>query len=84
LPNGKLHFVFHIAQLPDGSLSATMDNPDQGAHSIQAKTAQYTAPHLSILWFGTGGVFNGTLKNGKLTGTWRQSGSVHPLTLSRE
>ncbi len=84
LPDGTLHFVFHIAQLPDGSLSATMDNPDQGAHNIAARTTQYTPPHVSILWFGTGGVFNGSLKNGRLTGMWRQRGKAHPLTLSRD
>ncbi|MGA3265357.1 MAG: hypothetical protein ABSE16_00885 [Verrucomicrobiota bacterium] len=84
LPDGKLHFVFHIAQLPDGSLTATMDNPDQGANNILATTIQYTPPRVSILWFGTGRVFNGALKNGQLTGTWRQDGKVHPLTLSRD
>ncbi len=84
LPNGELHFVFHIAKLPDGSVSATMDNPDQGANNILARTTQYTPPKVSILWNGIGGVFNGALKNGKLTGTWRQRGTVHPLTLSRD
>jgi hypothetical protein len=84
LPDGNLHFVFDIAQMPDGSLSATMDNPDQGAKNIQARTTQYTPPHVSILWFGTGGVFNGALANGKLTGTWKQGRTVSPLTLSRD
>jgi hypothetical protein len=84
LPTGKLHFVFHIAKLPDGSVCATLDNPDQGAHNVQATTTQYTPPNVSILWFGIGGVFNGALQNGKLTGTWRQGGKVHPLTLSRD
>jgi hypothetical protein len=83
LPNGKLHFVFHIAKLPDGSVSATMDNPDQGANNILATTTQYTPPKVSIMWGGIRGVFNGALQNGKLTGTWRQYGSVHPLTLTR-
>ncbi len=83
LPNGKLHFVFHIAKLPDGSVSATMDNPDQGANNILATTAQYAPPKVSIMWAGIRGVFNGALQDGKLTGTWRQYGSVHPLTLTR-
>jgi hypothetical protein len=83
LPNGKLHFVFHIAKSPDGSVSATMDNPDQGANNILATTLQYTPPKVSIMWAGIRGVFNGALQDGKLTGTWRQYGSVHPLTLTR-
>jgi hypothetical protein len=84
LPKGKLHFVFHIAKLPDGSVSATMDNPDQGANNILATTAQYTPTNVSLMWGGIRGVFNGALKNGQLTGTWRQRGMVRPLTLSRE
>jgi hypothetical protein len=84
LPNGTLHLVVHIAKLPDGSVSATMDNPDQGANNILATTTQYTPPKVSIMWLGTGGLFNGALKNGKLTGTWRQGRKVHPLTLSRD
>jgi hypothetical protein len=84
LPEGKLHFVFHIARLPDGSVSATMDNPDQGRKNILATTAQYTPPNVSIMWAGIRGVFNGALQNGKLTGTWRQWGKVHPLTLTRD
>ncbi|HTA28834.1 MAG TPA: hypothetical protein VK731_00040, partial [Candidatus Cybelea sp.] len=84
LPNGKLHFVFHVARLPDGSLSATMDNADQGANNILATTTQYTPPNVSIMYGGVRGVFNGALKDGKLTGTWRQRGAVHPLTLTRD
>ena len=84
LTNGTLHFMVHIAKLPDGSVSATMDNPDQGANNIQATSIQFTPPKLSIMWFGTGNLFNGSLKNGKLTGTWRQGRIVHPMTLSRD
>jgi hypothetical protein len=84
LPNGALHFTFHIAQLPDGSVSATLDNPDQGARNILATTTEFTPPNVSIMWGGIRGIFNGALKNGKLTGTWRQRGTVHPLTLTRD
>ncbi len=83
LPDGKLHFVFHIAQLPDGSLSSTMDNPDQGENNIVARSTEYAPPHVSILWNGTG-VFNGALKDGKLAGTWKRGRRVQPLTLSRD
>lgn len=84
LPAGKLHFVFHIARLADGSYAATMDDPDQGADHILATGIQYTPPRVSIMWLGTGGIFNGALKNGELTGTWRQGGKVHRLTLTRD
>jgi hypothetical protein len=81
--NVKLRVVFNIAQLPDGSLAATMDSPDQGATDLPATTVQHTPPNVKIEWKGIGGVFNGTLKNGKLTGKWRQGGAAFPLNLSR-
>ena len=84
LPNGDLHFVFHIAKLPNGSFSSTLDDPDQGQNNIDCTSTEYKAPHVSIMWNGVRGIFNGSLKDGRLTGTWRQYGQVHPLTLSRE
>jgi hypothetical protein len=84
LPDGQLHFVFHIGRLADGSYAATMDDPDQGTEHMMATSLQYTAPRVSIMWGGIGGVFNGSLKNGELTGTWRQGGKVHRLTLTRD
>ena len=61
-----------------------MDNADQGANNILATTTQYTPPNVSIMYGGVRGVFNGALKDGKLTGIWRQRGAVHPLTLTRD
>lgn len=79
----KLNLVLHIANSPDDSLSAMMDSPDQGATGIQATSIQHTAPKVRIEWKGMGAVFEGTLKNGKLTGSWRQGGATFPLVLSR-
>jgi hypothetical protein len=84
LPGGKSHLVFHIAKMPDGSVSATMDDPEMGQNDIASSTVEFTRPHVSIMWQGIGGVFNGWLKDGKLSGTWRQYGKVHPLTLGRD
>ena len=79
-----LHIVFHIALLPDGSYSATMDSPDQGASGIPATAAEFTDPSLRLEWSGIGGVFTGKLENGRLSGTWRQGKSALPLKLERE
>jgi hypothetical protein len=79
----KLNLVFHIAKTPDGSLSAMMDSPDQGATGLPATSIQHTAPKVRIEWKGMGAVFDGTLKNGKISGSWRQGAATYPLVLSR-
>jgi RNA polymerase sigma factor (sigma-70 family) len=78
-----LHVVFNIALMTDGSYSATMDSPDQGATGIPATTVQYTAPNLRMDWKGIDGVFSGKLENGHLTGTWSQGRAALPLKLER-
>jgi hypothetical protein len=78
-----LHIVFHIALMPDGSYSATMDSPDQGAAGIPATTAQFTYPNVSLEWNGIGGVFTGKLENGGLSGNWSQGKATFPLKLER-
>jgi hypothetical protein len=79
----QLHIVFHIALMPDGSYSATLDSPDQGTIGIPATAAQFTSPNLRLEWSGIGGVFTGRLENGKLSGTWSQGKSAFPLKLER-
>lgn len=79
----EMHIVFHIAVLPDGSYSATMDSPDQGASGIPATAAEFTYPNLRLEWKAFDGVFKGTLENGRLSGTWRQGKVSLPLNLER-
>jgi RNA polymerase sigma factor (sigma-70 family) len=76
--NVTLHIVFHIALMPDGSYSAAMDSPDQGAAGIPATAAQFTYPNVRLEWKAIGGVFTG-----KLSGTWRQGNVALPLKLDR-
>ncbi|HUE37385.1 MAG TPA: RNA polymerase sigma factor, partial [Candidatus Acidoferrum sp.] len=68
----QLHIVFHIAQMPDGSYTATMDSPDQGAAGIPATTAECDFPNVKLTWKIFNGVFTGKMNNGKLSGTWSQ------------
>jgi len=81
--NVTLHVVFHIAHMPDGSYSATMDSPDQGATGIPATAVQFTYPNIRMEWRGFGGVFAGKLENGRLSGTWSQGKAALPLKLER-
>jgi RNA polymerase sigma factor (sigma-70 family) len=78
-----LRIVFHIALMPDGSYSATMDSPDQGAAGVPATAAQFTPPNVRLEWNAIGGVFTGKLENGRLSGTWRQGQAAFPLSLER-
>ena len=82
--NTALHILFHIALMPDGSYSATMDSPDQGASDIPASAAQVTYPDVRLEWKLFSGVFTGKLENGKLSGTWRQGKVALPLKLERD
>ena len=78
-----LHIVFHVALLPDGTYSATMDSPDQGANGIPATSAEFKYPDLKLEWKAIGGTFAGKLTKGRLTGTWSQGGGSFPLQLDR-
>jgi len=81
--NTALRVVFNIALMPDGSYSATMDSPDQGATGIPASGARFIYPNVLLEWNGIGGAFNGKLEGGKLSGTWRQGKATFPLQLAR-
>jgi RNA polymerase sigma factor (sigma-70 family) len=78
-----LHIVIHIAQMPDGSYSATMDSPDQGASGIPATMAEFTYPNLRLEWKGFAGVYDGKLEKGRLSGMWHQGATAFPLKLER-
>jgi hypothetical protein len=79
-----LHLVFHIARLPDGSYSATLDSIDQGATGIPATAAEFTRPNVRLEWKALDGVFAGKLENGRLAGTWSQGKTTLPLKLERD
>jgi RNA polymerase sigma factor (sigma-70 family) len=82
--NVSIHVIFHIALMPDGSYSATMDSPDQGGFGIPATDAQFTYPNLHLEWKAIGGVYTGTLEHGKLLGKLNQGGLTLPLNLDRD
>jgi len=79
----KLRVVLHIVKQGDGSLSVTMDSPDQGAKDIPANAVQFTPPNVTIQWQGIGGIFEGVLGDGKLSGTLQQGGVTVPLVFER-
>lgn len=80
----QLRIVFNIALMPDGSYSATLDSPDQGAAGIPASSTECAFPNAKLSWNAIGGVFTGKVSNAKLSGTWRQGNMSFPLDLQKD
>jgi uncharacterized protein len=79
----KLHLALHIARLPGGEWSGALDSLDQGVNGLPAGVIRFSAPTAHLEWKDIGGVYDATLQNGKLTGTWRQGGQTFPLVFER-
>ena len=82
VPGASLPLVFHITET-DGSLSATMDSPAQGATGIPVDTVTFEDGHVSLSINAIAGGYEGDLVNDTLTGAWSQSGMSFDLTLER-
>jgi pimeloyl-ACP methyl ester carboxylesterase len=79
----ELRIVFKISRAEDGSLSATMDSPDQGAKDMPVDDVIVKQDSLIIDMKSIGGRYEGKIDNEikQIDGTWRQSGYVLPLVL---
>ena len=85
IPDGELRVVFHIEQAPDGSLTGTMDSPDQGASGIPLSDVQRVADTLRIGVQAISGQFAGVIQpsTGAVEGQWAQGPARLPLTLRK-
>ena len=81
----KLRLVLKVAKLPDGSLSAKMDSPDQGATDLPVDTITQKDKAVSFSAAKFGMSYEGTLneKGDEITGTFKQSTLSLPLVLKR-
>jgi len=82
---GQLPLKLHIVAAPDGSLSGTIDSPNQGAIGLacgdfllEGETLSFKVPSVSGSW--TGKIADG---GATLQGTWTQ-GAPLPLTFTRD
>jgi hypothetical protein len=78
----KKHILVHIAVAQDGTLSGTIDYPDQDISGDLITAISYK---LDALHFESNqGVFDGAVNkdNSKISGIWKQGGA--PLTLILE
>lgn len=64
----RLHLAVNIAQMADGSFSATLDSPDQLNMAMPFNTVKYASSNVR-LEMGVG-YYEGKLQNGKISGRW--------------
>jgi len=85
VPGVELIIVFKISKNPDGTLTATMDSPDQGATGIPVEEVIFKDNTLRLEVKSAGGVFEGKVSEDFLVieGEWKQSGQTLPLTVKR-
>ncbi len=81
----ELRIVFKISETEDGSLTAKMDSPDQGASDISASRVIFEEDSLWIEVNSIRGVYEGKFieDSTSIDGHWKQSGFILPLVLKR-
>jgi hypothetical protein len=81
----KKHVVVHIAAEQDGSLSGTIDYPDQDVSGIPITAITYKAHSLHFESTSNLSSYDGTLnKDGtEIAGNWKQGSTPLNLTLKR-
>lgn len=85
VPGIELRIVCKISKNPDGSLTATLDSPDQGVTGIPVEKVMVKDNTLYLEINSVGGIFEGKISSDFLTieGQWKQSGQTLPLTVKR-
>lgn len=81
----ELRILFKIKKSPDGTYTAFMDSPDQGATDIPMDSVTWENGILKIEKKSLAGAYEGKLveKGTKIEGTWSQAGRSLPLNLSK-
>ena len=79
----ELTLVFNFQPAEDGSLTATMDSPDQGAEGIEAEIDASALPSVGVKIPSLSASFSGMLYRGSIVGSFIQNGLTFPLTLTR-
>src|SRR5690606_25335511 len=81
----ELRLVFHFERKEDGTYSATLDSPDQGARGIPVSETAVTGDSVLVTLAMLNAVYRGQIQpDGKrMTGTFTQQGMSFPLDLER-
>lgn len=78
----SLTIVLHLEQA-DGSIKASLDSPDQGAKGIPANKEYLSDDSVAVKVEMIGATYRAKLKDGKLDGTFSQSGLTFPLVMTK-
>lgn len=81
---GTLRLVFHVQRdSVTGSLTSTLDSPDQGAMGIPVSETVVSGDSVRFTIAAIGGTFEGewSADGAQITGTWRQGAASLPLVL---
>lgn len=83
VPGLELRVVFHISEQPEGTFSATMDSPDQGAMGIPIDEVTIEGGHIRLELKSAFAVFEGIISQdfSTIEGEWKQAGGSFPLEL---
>ncbi len=80
----QLRVVFNLTKTEAGSLTGTLDSPDQGANGIPLGEISGSGESITINVPSVGGTFEGTIlpDGSAIDGTWNQAGAAMPLRLT--
>lgn len=86
LGQARLRLVLHVSRADDGSMSGTLDSPDQGATGIPATEVSVSDGELHFAVANLGMTYTATLSEDgdTLTGAFAQGGAQLPLSLERK
>ncbi|MEO8426891.1 MAG: hypothetical protein ABI651_07250, partial [Verrucomicrobiota bacterium] len=81
----ELRLVLKVAKSTDGSYTATIDSPDQGAKDIPVTSILYNDPALQLELEGLAAAYRGSLNKAatEISGNWEQGGRTLPLAFRR-
>ena len=79
----SLELIFNVSTNPDGSLSATLDSPQEGVRGLAMDSASYENGTLTIESARLSMTYKGMYLMGVLNGTFTQRGMNLPLALSK-
>ena len=78
----SLTIVLHLDQV-DGNVKVSLDSPDQGAKGIPASKGYLSDDSVAVKIVSLGATYRARLKDGKLDGTFSQSGMSFPLEMTK-
>jgi hypothetical protein len=81
----KKRIVVHISAAQDGSLSGTIDYPDESASGALITAITYKEPALHFESTSGQVSYDGTMskENSEIAGTWKQGAAALSLTLKK-